>query len=514
MLRLGAAALIGVYSLTYRAHPGHPAPAYVRPAAVALAAVVAVLATAQLRWRTSRALALASVVVDAGVAAGLLWLYGFDPRRFLFALVIPVQAEATLILGLPGGAAVWAAMGASYAMEEALAGPLYGIPTDAAAVAVRLAAGLFVVLVTATLFQGLAAEHRRFTALFQAAPDAIVVADASGRIVLVNGRAEAMLGYGRGELVGKPVEVLIPDRFREAHQRHWAAYAKAPRVRSLGKELELAALRKDGTEVPVEIGFSFVEERIGLLVTSIIRDVTEERNAEKELRESHETLQRTNEQRRKLMSLLVDAQEAERRRLADDIHDDTIQKMAAVGMRLEAMKAQLPEELRESVDSVSRTVSLAVERLRYLMFELHPPALDRAGLEVALREHLGETSEASRLSFSLDSRLVDEPSQETRTVAYRIVQEALANVRKHARANHVEVLLEPRDGGLFVAVRDDGVGFSPSEVGEPQPGHLGLQSMRERAELAGGWVRVASDPGRGTTVEFWLPAADPTRGAG
>jgi signal transduction histidine kinase len=105
----------------------------------------------------------------------------------------------------------------------------------------------------------------------------------------------------------------------------------------------------------------------------------------------------------------------------------------------------------------------------------------------------------------MEIRLKDEPPPEQGTVLYRITKEALVNVRKHAKANNVEVRLEEKDGGVLVRVEDDGIGISADTNGSP-PGHLGMLAMRERAELAGGWSRVSSDPDGGTVVEVWVPS--------
>jgi signal transduction histidine kinase len=144
--------------------------------------------------------------------------------------------------------------------------------------------------------------------------------------------------------------------------------------------------------------------------------------------------------------------------------------------------------------------------LRVLMFELRPPALDRGGLVAAVRDLLAEL-DGSFPRCRVDDDLTDEPPEKIRTVAYRIVAEALANVQRHSHASDVQVLLTERDGGLLVRVRDDGVGIPAETLEGGRPGHLGLTSMRERAEAAGGWSRIDSGPA-GTTVEAWLPLAD------
>ncbi|MGQ0669662.1 MAG: PAS domain S-box protein [Actinomycetota bacterium] len=235
-------------------------------------------------------------------------------------------------------------------------------------------------------------------------------------------------------------------------------------------------------------------------------DISERKGAEEELQESFQLLRAADQGRRQLLSRLVSAQEDERKRIAADIHDDSIQKMTAVGLRLEALRRATDEVARtKTLDQLNETVELSIHRLRRLMFELRPPGLDREGLAAALREHLDDVAKEAGLETHLENRLVTEPPSVTRAIAYRIAQEALANVRKHAEARRVEVLLDSREQGLFVRIRDDGVGLARTEM--PTPGHLGLSAMRERAELAGGWWQLGSAPGGGTAVEFWLPLA-------
>ncbi len=238
----------------------------------------------------------------------------------------------------------------------------------------------------------------------------------------------------------------------------------------------------------------------------VLLDITERKRAEAELQESLELLGRADRDRRMLLARVVEAQEEERRRIAADIHDDSLQKMAAVGLRLQTLHRQdLGTEGDRLLEQLEQTVELAIARLRHMMFELRPPALDRDGLAAALQQHLDEVAAEGGFEAHLENRLVTEPPRATRAIAYRITQEALANVRKHAAAHRVDVLLESREGGLFVRIRDDGRGFSRADA-ESAHGHMGLSAMRERADLADGWCRVEGAPGAGTTVELWLPA--------
>jgi PAS domain S-box-containing protein len=281
---------------------------------------------------------------------------------------------------------------------------------------------------------------------------------------------------------------------------------------SFSGPMTLRAIRKDGTIIWLEISPGPLRNAEGNVeaIHGIARDVTERIRAQEELRESLDALRAVDRQRQLLVQRLVTAQEEERLRIANDIHDDSIQLMTAVGMRLALLRSQLREcEEAGTVAKLEETVQEAIVRLRNLIFELRPAALDREGLSPALREYIVTSHREDAPEVSLKDELQAEPSPETRVLLYRLTQEALTNVRKHARASHVDVDLVAERGGTRITVTDDGVGFDPEAVVGVTPGNLGLISMRERAELAGGWCRVTSAPGAGTTVDFWIPEPKP-----
>ncbi|MEW6059709.1 MAG: PAS domain S-box protein [Actinomycetota bacterium] len=270
----------------------------------------------------------------------------------------------------------------------------------------------------------------------------------------------------------------------------------------------LRVVRKDATltwlelqVVPIRDGQGNVEA-----IHAIARDVTERIRAEQQLRASLDALRAVDKERQVLVQRLVAAQEEERLRIANDIHDDSIQLMTAVGMRLAILRNELRDAQESgSIGKLEETVQEATARLRNLVFKLRPAALDREGIGPALREYIETSRREDDPEVTVHDRLEAEPSLETRVLIYRLAQEALTNVRKHAKAVHVEIDLALEHRRIHVRIRDDGVGFDPEALGESAPGHVGLISMRERAELVGGMFRVTSSPGAGTIVEFWIP---------
>lgn len=241
---------------------------------------------------------------------------------------------------------------------------------------------------------------------------------------------------------------------------------------------------------------------------------------EERVRERTERLQRTvaqltamDSERRRLLISLVQAQEEERRRIASDVHDDPLQVMLATRLRLGMLRAQLKDpEPAGTVQAIEQTVGEAVDRLRRLVFELHPRSLQEVGLARALEDYLRTTNDET-LRWQLDSRLQLELAPELQVIVFRIAQEALSNVRKHAHASEVTITLDEQDGGVWLRVQDNGQGFSAGDRAGGSIGHFGLQSMRERAEAAGGRWRVRTAPGEGTAVEAWVPATRACAGA-
>jgi PAS domain S-box-containing protein len=320
-------------------------------------------------------------------------------------------------------------------------------------------------------------------------------------------QAEALLGYSQEEWGSDQdlwLRIIHPDDLE-------AVRAENDRSNVDGEPFhaEYRIVANDGRIVWIRDDALLVRDEQGMPAywRGIMLDVTAEKTAEEKLRWSLEVLRRTIQQRRELAQKIETAQDEERRQIAADIHDDPIQVMSAVDLRL-AMLAEQPETISaEALGELQSTVRQSIERLRSLVFELRPAALDRDGLVVAIDQYLAHAAKETGWTCDVRDELTAEPDEDLRVSLYRIVQEAVANARKHAGARHVSVRVTTAGDGVTVLVTDDGAGFDTDRVETPVPGHLGLAPMIERAELVGGWCRVSSATDAGTSVECWLPAS-------
>jgi signal transduction histidine kinase len=201
------------------------------------------------------------------------------------------------------------------------------------------------------------------------------------------------------------------------------------------------------------------------------------------------------------------AEDAERQRISEAIHDDPLQLVIALGMQLELLRRRSNDpDLDGTLDALVEQSQQASEHLRNVMFDLHPRGLEGAGLAHALADVLHRVEVLDdRLHGALADATSEPVPEGAGIVLYRSAREAILNVARHAHAEHLDVRIETVDGGTRVRVDDDGVGFPAHEP--PPAGHLGLVSMRARVERAGGRVSVEAEPGDGTRVSLWVPHA-------
>ena len=243
------------------------------------------------------------------------------------------------------------------------------------------------------------------------------------------------------------------------------------------------------------------------LVERLRAEIDQRKQNEDNLRLTAELLKQVDQKRRALLEHLVSAQEEERRRIAVDVHDDSIQAMAAIGVRLQIMRRRASShEMADQLEHIEDAVTETIARLRALLFRLEAAPVEQVGLVRAIQRYIAEVFPENVPQTRVTSTMAKELDSAMHIVLYRVAQEALSNVLKHAQAERVTVELTDAVGGVQLTVSDDGVGFSPSEaIRHALPGHLGMRSMHERAVVAGGSLEVDSKPHAGTTIRCWLP---------
>lgn len=348
-------------------------------------------------------------------------------------------------------------------------------------------------------------DSERFRAVVEGAPNAIVMVDERGIITLINSQTEKLFGYGREELLGQPIEKLIPERFRRGHPSLRSGYSRDPQMRPMGAGRDLYGLRKDGVEVPVEIGLNPITTCEGRFELASIIDISERRASERRDHLSQEEL--------RLMSRrLLEAQETERRAIAQELHDEISQALMATRMNLRDLEQQAGEgPLGQHAKDASAIVAQLLEQVRQLSLDLHPTVLDDLGLAASLRWLVRTRAGSGTLNVVLD--LAEDLPRLTSAIEhtlFRVFQEALSNVLRHSGARNLEVKLKLEESELQLDICDDGKGFDPGAARKHAlaGASLGVIGMQERVRLAGGRIVIESKPGQGTRVRVSLPAAE------
>jgi len=336
--------------------------------------------------------------------------------------------------------------------------------------------------------------------LLETAAQAILAVDVRGAVVLANRMAEEMFGYGRDEVLGGPLERLLPERLREGHAAHRSDFEKNPRTRPMGIGLDLQGIRKNGTEFPIEVSLSAVGTSRGPLAVAFVTDITLRKQAETALRNSETEL-------RALARSLITAQEDERRRVARDLHDDVTQRLALLSIDIGKLAAGIPRsvaKVKTQLRSFQNQTLQVSNELRRLSHGLHPSVIEDFGLSVALEEFCKEFAQAQGLNLRFDGPAAGERLRgEGASCLYRVAQECLQNAAKHARATQVRVGLTIDGANMELLVRDNGVGFAVA-AGRVNSG-LGLVSMKERIRMANGTLSITSQPGQGTEIAASVP---------
>ncbi len=336
----------------------------------------------------------------------------------------------------------------------------------------------------------------RFQEVFEKAHDAIWIQDFQGKIIAANQASSRLTGYEMGELIGCDVsEFLTPQALKLAGEvRQNLLFGK-----EIKQPYEQRIVRKDGTEAIILLTTSLLgDQGMPSAFQHIARDVTEERKLQEDLR--------------LYANQISKAHEEERKRIARELHDDTVQAMVAASRRLDSLTSgeEISENLRKPLEVLQRDIDESLMRTRRLMEDLRPPTLEYLGLLPALRELIAQLQEQCSIKVNLRTRGTDRHfSPENELLTYRIVQEALRNIWRHSEATKAEVIIEVGEERTTVTISDDGKGFDAEESqGFLETGKLGLAGMKERSRLLGGTLTIHSKLDSGTKVTLDIPNKD------
>ena len=329
------------------------------------------------------------------------------------------------------------------------------------------------------------ASEQRYRATLQAALDSVVTMDHRGLVVDFNPAAERTFGYSRTEAVGREMaELIVPPDLREDHRRGLARLLAGGTPRLLDRRFEIEALRSDGTRFPVELAITRIDVPGAPLFTGYLRDITERRWAEGELRASR--------------ARIIEAGDAARRRIERDLHDGAQQQLVSVAISLNAARARIDDDTaaaRELLDDAAEDLARGLDELRELARGIHPAVLMEGGLGPALRGLVRRSAVPARLASVPAERL----AAPVEAAAYFVVSEGLTNVARHAStATLVEIDVARRDRRLVVEVRDDAGGGA-------DPAGGGLRGLADRLAALDGSLEVLSPPGGGTTLHAEVP---------
>lgn len=342
------------------------------------------------------------------------------------------------------------------------------------------------------------AARARYFDLYDMAPVGYCTLDEQGQIRQANATAASMLGWPRASLHQRPLTSFIYAQDQDVYYLHRRQCTQAEATPSC----ELRMVRQDGSLVWVHLASTSALDADGLPESRVVMtDVTQHKEVEAALRESMH-------QSHMLSRRVLEAQETERRRVAMELHDELGQALTAIKINLqvgERFPQQTPGEL--NAENI-RIVDEALQQMRRLAYALRPSMLDDLGLAPALRSMAEQTATRSGLAVRFD---MGEPpprlAPETEIAIFRIAQEALTNIVRHAQARHVTMSLRNDAETLVLKVQDDGCGFDPAAMRARAEagGSLGVLGMEERAMLIGGQLRLESAPGKGSRLRLQCP---------
>ena len=331
--------------------------------------------------------------------------------------------------------------------------------------------------------------------------DAFVAMDQEGRITAWNVQAEKMFGWRLDEVLGRPMaKTIVPPQYRAAHQRGMQRFLETGEGTVFNKRLEMMALRRDGTEFPVELSIRALKTGESYSFTAFIADITERIQATDDLKRSHEQLQ-------DLAARLESVREEERARMAHEIHDELGQSLTGLRLDIAWIRQQIVgahPSVTQKLDAMIKLADTSIQSVRDLATELRPIVLDKLGLLPAIewcaKEFETHSGVRCHLHFHLRHISLD---RDASTAVFRIVQEALTNIARHANASAATITARESSGRLVFEVADDGRGITTEETSDPDS--IGVLGMRHRAALLKGKLTISGSPGKGTKVTLTIP---------
>lgn len=352
--------------------------------------------------------------------------------------------------------------------------------------------------------QTLKEREETYHALFEHANDAIFLLSLTGIHLQVNQKAADLLGYSKEELIGMGVsDIVVPEEYPIAQDR------LVDIMGGITPPLyELTFRTKDGGTIPVEINNALVFDTDGkpIFIQSIVRNITGRKRIEQEQLNLLKDVKQSREALRALEAHIMQVSEEERRALATELHDRVGQNLTGLNLNLNIISNQLrigdqiavQSRLEDSIELVEETSRL----VRNVLADLRPPMLDDYGLFSALRWYCEKYSQRTNIKITLKGEECEPrlPAQ-VELILFRIVQEALNNITKHAQADQVVIDLTSNTESVYLCIQDDGIGFDQAilTTSSREP-HLGLLNMQERAHSIGGSLTVTTTPGQGTQI--------------
>lgn len=347
----------------------------------------------------------------------------------------------------------------------------------------------------------LARNEARLRSILESAMDAIVTVDDSQHIVLFNAAAETVFGCPRKEAIGAPLAWFIPERYRAVHGEHLSSFGAtgATSRRMGGTQPIVTGLRRNGEEFPLEASISQITEGGSKFYTVILRDVTERVRAESVLRLTQEEL-------REFSAVAHSIREQEKSRIARELHDELGQALTALRMDVNWVIERLSSEQEVLTGKMGKMLALVdatVAATRRISSDLRPLLLDDLGLVPAVEWLVDNFRQHNDIGceLNIDAAALDFGEPYT-TAIFRILQESLTNISRHAQASLVEISIKRAGDEVNLYIRDNGRGF---DANARKPDSHGLMGLRERVYMLNGDVRIDSERGRGTVIEVSIP---------